>query len=150
MRAIRVVDMTPRHPEHANIVFGTVAGLPAALCVLAVASDDTHEAQVALLPAWNDGSVTEPALPDSARDTLKDHVVAFSVAEDHGRATVSLASPVESEKTPLVAAVAAVVQFSYGWDESPLIAITIDGKQFRFSVKFVEGQSFVATPQAAA
>ena len=150
MRAIRVVDMTPRHPTHENVVYGTVEGLPTSLCVLAVASAGTDEARVALLPTWNEAPLIGPELPERARQSLKDHIVAFSTAEGQGSARVSAAPVVADEQLPLVAAVAAVVQYSYGWDESPVIAIVVNGWSFRFSVKFLEDKSFMATEQAAA
>ncbi len=150
MRAIRVVDMTPRHPTHENVVFGTVEGLPTSLCVLAVASTGANEARVALLPTWNEAPVVVPELPELARQSLKDHIVAFSITEGQGSARVSVAPVVADEQMPLVAAVAAVVQYSYGWDESPKIAIDVNGCSFSFSVKFLEDKSFMATEQAAA
>ena len=147
MRAIRVVDMTPIHPTHENVVFGTVAGLPTSLCVLAVASVDAHEAHVALLPTSNEESAIGPELPEPTRQALRDHIVAFSVTEGHGSARVSFAPPVGDDPALLVAAVAAVVQYSYGWDESPLIAIDVNGRSFSFRVEFLEGKSFIATAQ---
>ena len=150
MRAIRVDDVTPTHPVHEHIVLGALQGPSAPFCVLAVASDEAQEVRVALFPGAEETAEGETVLSVDARASLDGSIIACSGVDADGVARVSLRSSVADDGVPLVAAVAAVVQFRYGWDERPAIPVAIDGRSFAFTVQFVGGRSFLATARTDA
>lgn len=71
-----------------------------------MASDDTHEARVALIPSSDERSTAGFALLEAAREYLRDHLVAFSVSAGNGAASVSTSGSFDSgHRTTLFASV---------------------------------------------
>jgi hypothetical protein len=141
-RSVRIVDTTPRRPGLDNIVvpFPELPNMPVATL------DATHglvHTRVAIL-------ATFAALPDNqaaiamVREKLQSVPVACIASNEVGR--VELETGISAPSVLLIlAAAAAVVEQSWGWDDSEAIEVAIGPKQFRFQVHFEGDHAFSAT-----
>ena len=138
-----VLDVSPRPPH------GVRAPLDTQVADLKVAVG-SRELDVALVlpgvaPSASEGENVAAELRRRYPNTL----VVVEQSNAPGIASVTTASPLGELDTFMVAAGVAVIQYSWAWDESQSVVVTVNGIATAVQVEHTDGKSFVAKQRDA-
>ena len=143
-RAVRIADVTPRLANLPNLLDATIPGLPHAQVARVVATYNDRQKHIAIVFSTPGELLDRAAAEVAVRAHLGDFYVGF--VENHGEVVdLRIAGPSEDELTFIIAAAAAVLRRSWGWDESPSISVSTGGRSFRFELQYNGDRTHTAT-----
>jgi len=134
-RTARIADITPRAGPWPNLLDATIPGAPNVQVARVIASHGDREERIAIVFPQPGQPVDRLAVLRAVRTQLADFRVGYVVGTDLGlvRLWVDDASP--GELVFLIAAAAAKLLHSWGWDESPSIRVSVRDQSFDFQVQ---------------
>jgi hypothetical protein len=148
-RVVEIVDVTPRSADDNNLLDSSLPAVPGVQVARVQATHLAHQALVAIVfAAFASESQRRGAL-NAARNELEDVPSALVVSNDTGRVDLDTGDA-SAELSFLMAAAAAVLQYSWAWDESELIEVRAGPDSFRFTVHFNGNHAYSVVETAAA
>jgi DNA-binding IclR family transcriptional regulator len=100
------------------------------------------------------GPSTSAAAPEAVAAELRqlrpNHLVVVQQSSAPGVAAVAAPTPVDDFDSFLVAAGVAVIQYAWGWEESPAVVVTVNGTAFTITARHREGKTYIAKQVDAA
>jgi len=148
-RVVEIVDRTPRHPHHHDVLDSSLPAVPGVQVARVHARHRDYEANIAIVFAAFASEAQRRAALNEARNHLKDVPTALVLTNDTGRVELETGDA-NSELSFLMAGAAAVLQLSWAWDESESIDVIVGADRFRFNVRFNGNHAYSAIEPAAA
>jgi hypothetical protein len=149
-RVVEVVDVTPRHAEHDNLLLdSSLPGVPDVQVARISAASGTQQATFAIVFSAFASESQRRAVLKEARDHLKDGPTGLVLSNDAGRIDLDVGDA-SATLAFLMAGASAVLQYSWAWDESESIVVSAGTESFQFTVQFNGNHTFNATELAAA
>ncbi len=134
-RTVRITDITPRAGKWPNVLDAIVPGVHNSQVARVVASYNDREENLAIVFA-NPGQVLDQA---AAEGGVRAHLGALPLGIVDGSRTgamnLRIAGSTGEELGFIISAAAAVLQRSWGWDESPSIRVDMGVRSCRFEVR---------------
>ncbi len=123
LREATVVDITPRE--------GPLPGLTrdprrVQVAELRLSSGDRQTHIALVLPPFSALAEEAQSVAQKLRTQLSDYVVATVVSNAPGKSELTADLRIDADVSFLLAAAAATVQYTWAWDESPAIAVTVN------------------------
>jgi hypothetical protein len=134
-RTVRIVDVTPQAGKWPNVLNATVPGVPDAQVARVIASHGAREERIAIVFRTPGQSLDRTSVVRAVGAQLKDFQLAYVDCNEGDVARLWVADSSSPELVFLTAAAAAVLQRSWGWDESPSISVSVGDQSLRFQVQ---------------
>src|SRR4029077_4296821 len=138
---VRIADITPKAGEWPNLLNPTIPGLPEAQVARVIATEGTRQEGIVIIFPQAAQSLDHAAVVNAVRAHLKDYHVGYVESNQTGVVHVWIAESSQPESIFLIAAAAAVLQRSWGWDDSPSIRVSVGEQSFCFQVEFTGDRS---------
>jgi len=149
-RTSRIADDTPRAADRPQFLDVTIPGSLNAQVARVIASyNDRHERIAIVFPSPTP-SLDRAAVVTAVRARLGDFHLAYVDSNQVGVVHLWMPDVSRSELALLTAAAAAVLQYSWGWDESPSITVSAGDEAFRFRIQYNDDGTYEAIEQTAA
>ena len=149
-RTVRIADVTPRAGKWPNLIDATIPGVPYAQVARVVATCGDREERIAIVFSTQGVSLD----PTSVESAVRAHLAGFhlGIVESNPAGVVKLriADSIRGELVFIASAAAAVLQCSWGWDESPSITVTAGDQSFQFEVTYEGDGTHTAIEQTIA
>ncbi len=138
LREATVVDITPRE--------GPLPGLTrdprrVQVAELRLSSGDRQTHIALVLPPFSALAEEAQSVAQKLRTQLSDYVVATVVSNAPGKSELTADLRIDADVSFLLAAAAATVQYTWAWDESPAIAVTVNDTTWVVELGPSEGRS---------
>ena len=143
-RAVRIADVTPRLANLPNLLDATIPGLSHAQVARIVATYNDRQEHIAIVFSTPGKLLDLTAAEVAVRAHLGDFHLGF--VDNHGEVVdLRITGSPENDLAFIIAAAAAVLQRSWGWDESPIIKVRTGDRSFRFVLQYNGNRTHTAT-----
>jgi hypothetical protein len=134
-RTARITDITPKAGAWPNLLDATIPGAPNVQVARVIASHGDRDERIAIIFPQPAQPVERAVVLSAVRAQLADFSVAYVDGNELGLVHLWVDDASSSELVFLAAAAAAKLQHSWGWDESPIIKVSVGDRSFRFQVQ---------------
>jgi len=150
MRVVReatVLDVTPHE--------GSIPGLTRAsegrqVAELHLSTGDQQTKIALVFPPFSGSSDESQSIVPALQKQLGDYLIGTVVSNVPGKVEVTADPSIDRDLSFLLAAAAATVQSTWAWDESPAIAVTVNGITWAVQLRSLGDRSHLAREYDAA
>ncbi|MCI0350970.1 MAG: hypothetical protein L0Z53_16210, partial [Acidobacteriales bacterium] len=126
----------PRAGKWPNLLDATIPGVPDAQVARVIGSYGGRDERIAIAFHMPGQSLDPPTILTAVGAQLNDFQLGYVDCNQGDVARLWVADSSSPELVFLIAAAAAVLKRSWGWDESPSIIVSLGDQSFRFQVQY--------------
>ena len=148
-RTARIADVTPKTAWQ-NLLDATIPDAPDVQVARVIASQGDREESIAIVFAQPGRRVDRASVLSVVVGHLPEFSVGYVESSETGLVHLWVDEGVRGELVFLIAAAAAKLQHSWGWDESPSITVSVGRQSFSFHVQHIGDRAHEVVELAAA
>jgi 3',5'-cyclic AMP phosphodiesterase CpdA len=150
MREAIVAYLSPGLESKLRTADGLNPPLGTQVAELALTAEDRKLHVDLVVPGPSTSAAAPEAVAAELRQLRPNHLVVVRQSSAPGVAAVAAPTPVDDFDSFLVAAGVAVIQYAWGWEESPAVVVTVNGTAFTITARHREGKTYIARQVDAA